>query len=186
MKNFFLVILAAAILSNSAIAMEKGDKKSLPKALYFSHIASGGTAAMNENGTIVPHNRIEVVRNAFNPESFLLGLFGAAGLVASVYEGSFTGSVFSALTMVNAAMEFKQHTVRIKKYNDKTLVGNISITGEPGALEKAVALEQAGVDALNEAKVPQIKKAPLVADEQGALGLAAAIVAEQEKDGLVQ
>lgn len=183
MKRFLLIGFAAVMLGNSVVAMNvQVKKKPKNKSLYFSHLSSGGTAAVNENGSVVSHNRIEVVRHAINPEPILLGLLGATGLLTSVYEGSFTGCVFSALTMVNAAKEFQKHMVRVKRYQDNTLVANIAITGEPVVLERAIAVEQAAVDALNEE--PKIKKSPHLSPD-GGLNLVADIVAEQEKDGLV-
>lgn len=179
MKKFLLGLLTVSMLSTALVAVGNGTKD---KLLYFSYSASDGKTAMNENGTLLPHNRIEVVRNTYNSGSLLLGLLGAAGLVASVYEGSLTGSLFSAYTLVDSAMAFSKRGVRIKRYQDKTLVGSIAITGEPAVLEKAIALEQAGVDAAN--KESKMKKSPHLNADSGQ-NLAEDIVVQQEKDGLV-
>jgi hypothetical protein len=151
MKKFLFLGLAATILSNGVYAMQKGDKKSLDKPLYFSDTVSESVVAMNENGRVIPHNRIEVVRTIFNHGNSLMRVaLGAAGLFASVYEESFVGSALSAFAMVHAALDLKTPKVRIKKYNGKMLVGESCITGEPVLLERAIAREQAEVDRLND------------------------------------
>jgi len=170
MKKFLFLGLAATILSNGVYAMQKGDKKSLDKPLYFSDTVSESVVAMNENGRVIPHNRIEVVRSIFNYRGSLMrAALGAAGLFASVYEESFVGSALSALAVVNAVLELKTHKIRIIKYNDKMLVGESSITGEPVLLEKAIARAQDELDRLNNLSPKKSENlADVIAKEQEA------------------